>query len=363
MSIDASGNLYNSNIMNNSNKIMLGNSFDNNIIKRNITNNFNNNLNNNNESEIKEDLKDAILNKSNKNMISIIKKYIIIMIIFTFLIIIYSLYKIKRNSDFNKEAKIFYDDFRSVADRFSSLYFYFNNLKSLFIFNQYGFKWNASVNALETMNKEMEKFNKGYNEVLNHKMNSYKEVAKLFELLQYNKNDSSQYINKTLCDDIPQCQKYLDSNDNIFLSGIDSGYKTTFTYIYNIFMDYKKLNNKSDVQEIIDKITNYQFFELRRVRKAITSIYFYVQQKIYLSFEIDQLNFRNNYRSIISTLNIFSVVFFILIFLFVFVAVFFTIYNFNGPIKDSTYRINQSFYYIKKYDRSYSGKRDSTIYI
>ena len=38
MSIDASGNLYNSNIMNNSNKIMLGNSFDNNIIKRNNTN-------------------------------------------------------------------------------------------------------------------------------------------------------------------------------------------------------------------------------------------------------------------------------------------------------------------------------------
>ena len=285
------------------------------------------------------------------------------MIIFTFLIIVYSLYKIKSNSDFHKEAKIFYDDFRSVADRFSSLYFYFNNLKSLFIFNQYGFKWNVSVNALETMNKEVEKFNKGYNEVLNHKMSSYKEVAKLFELLQYNKNDSSQYINKTLCDGIPQCQNYLDSNDNIFLSGIDSGYKTTFTYIYNIFMDYKKLNNKSDVQEIIDKITNYQFFELRRVRKAITSIYFYVQQKIYLSFEIDQLNFRNNYRSIISTLNIFSVVFFILIFLFVFVAVFFTIYNFNGPIKDSTYRINQSFYYIKKYDRSSSRKRDSIIYI
>ena len=284
------------------------------------------------------------------------------MIIFTFLIIIYSLYKIKRNSDFNKEAKIFYDDFGSVTDRFSSLYFYFNNLKSLFIFNQYGYKWNFSVNTLETMNKEVEKFNKGYNEVLNHKMSSYKEVAKLFELLQYNKNDSSQYINKTLCWDFSPCQKYLDSDDNIFLSGIDSGYKTTFNYIYNIFMDYKKLNNKSDVQEIIDKITNYQFFELRRVRKAITSIYFYVQQKIYFSFGIDLGNFRNNYKSIISMLNIFSVVFFILIFLFVFVVVFFTVYNFSGPIKDSTYRINQSFYYIKKYDRSSSRNKENIIY-
>ena len=283
------------------------------------------------------------------------------MIIFTFLIIIYSLYKIKRNSDFNKEAKIFYDDFRSVADRFSSLYFYFNNLKSLFIFNEYGFKWNASANIMETMNKEVDKFNKGYNEVLNHKMGRYKEVAKLFDLLQYNKNDSSEYIKETLCEDIPNCQNYLDSNDNIFLSGIDSGYKTTFTYLNNIYMDYKKLNNKKDVQEIIDKITNSQLFEFKRVRKAFSNVYFYVQQKIYSSFEIDQMNFRNRFRRIISMLNIFSVVFFILIFLFVFVVVFFTVYNFSGPIKDSTYRINQSFYYIKKYERSSFRKRESMI--
>jgi hypothetical protein len=214
---------------------------------------------------------------------------------------------------------------------------------------------------METMNKEVEKFNKGYNEVLNHKMGCYKEVAKLFDLLQYNKNDSSQYIKETLCDGIPQCQKYLDSNDNIFLSGIDSGYKTTFAYINNIYMDYKKLNNKKDVQEIIDKITNSQLFEFRRIRKAFSNIYFYVQQKIYSSFEIDQMNFRNSYRSIISMLNIFSVVFFILIFLFVFVVVFFTVYNFSGPIKDSTYRINQSFYYIKKYERSSFRKRESMI--
>jgi hypothetical protein len=121
---DVSGNLYNSNIMNNSNKVMLGNSFENNIIKGNNTHNYNN-LNNNNESEIKEDLKDAILNKSNKKVISIIKKYIIIMIIFTFLIIVYSLYKIRSNSDFNNEAKIFLDDFQSITDRFHSLYFFF----------------------------------------------------------------------------------------------------------------------------------------------------------------------------------------------------------------------------------------------
>jgi len=355
--IDANENLYASNFMDNSNKIMLGNSHNNNIFKENHTNNnYINNLNNDNEPEIKEDIKDAILNKSSKNVISIIKKYIIIMIIFTFLITVYSLFKINRNSQFNKEASFFYEDFESINNKFSSLYFYFNNLKALFIFNEYGKKWNNSFHALETMNKDLEKLNKGYNDVLNHKMRSYKEVTKLFELLQYNKNDSSQYINKTLCSGVPQCQKYLESTDNIFLSGIDSGYKTTFTYIDNIYMDYKKLKDKKDVQEIVEKITNNQFFEFRRVRKAFSNIYFYVQQKIYSSFENDQLNFRNNYRSIISSLNIISVVFFILIFLFVFVVIFFTVYNFSGPIKDSTYRINQSFYYIKKYDRSHYRK-------
>ena len=87
------------------------------------------------------------------------------------------------------------------------------------------------------------------------------------------------------------------------------------------------------------------------MRKAFNYIFYYVQQMIYSSFENDQINFREKYRKNIHYLNVISALFSSLIFLFAFISVFITINNFINPIKDSTYRLNQSFYYIKKYNR------------
>ena len=48
----------------------------------------------------------------------------------------------------------------------------------------------------------------------------------------------------------------------------------------------------------------------------------------------------------------------ILIFLFVKVYVFISIGNYTKPIKDSTYRINCSFYFIKKYNINNNRKKE-----
>ena len=315
----------------------------------------------NNELEIIEDFQDAILNKSNKSLILEIKKYIIIILVFAVFIVIYTFYKMNCNSRFNSQSERFYIDFQSIADRYSILYYYFNTLKALFLFNENDDRWEKLILIMEDMSKYMEEVNNNYNYALINKLSSYKEVENLFTMLQYNKNDSSEYLKETLCKNISSCQEYLDSNDNIFKSGIDFGYKTCFTYMENIFMDYKKIKNKTNVTEIIKTITGPDFYELKRIRLAFSSILYYIQQKIYSSFEFDQLYFRISYKTNISILNILSLFLSILTLLFVYIVIFISVTNFGKPIKESTYRINQSFYHIKKYNRIISKKRDSII--
>ena len=315
----------------------------------------------NNELEIIEDFQDAILNKSNKSLILEIKKYIIIILVFAVFIVIYTFYKMNCNSRFNSQSERFYIDFQSIADRYSILYYYFNTLKALFLFNENDDRWEKLILIMEDMSKYMEEANNNYNYALINKLSSYKEVENLFTMLQYNKNDSSEYLKETLCKNISSCQEYLDSNDNIFKSGIDFGYKTCFTYMENIFMDYKKIKNKTNVTEIIKTITGPDFYELKRIRLAFSSILYYIQQKIYSSFEFDQLYFRISYKTNISILNILSLFLSILTLLFVYIVIFISVTNFGKPIKESTYRINQSFYHIKKYNRIISKKRDSII--
>jgi len=218
------------------------------------------------------------------------------------------------------------------------------------------------MNVMENMNNVLDESNSDYNDVLKHKMSSYNEVEKLLTILQYNKNDSSDIISEYFCENVSTCQNYLKSDDNLFNTGIDIGLKNCFSFMNNIVMDYKKLKNKTDVEEIISTITGPQFYEFRKLRKCFSNIFYYVQQKIYSCFEHDQFNFRKKYKQNIRLLNIISLLFSILIFLYVFIVIFITIRNFTKPIKDSTFRINHSFFYIKKYKYS-SVKKDCSSLI
>ena len=203
---------------------------------------------------------------------------------------------------------------------------------------------------MENYYKDINQLDKEYNEILKHRTASYKYVSQLLELLQYNKKDSSEYIKNIICSNLTSCQNYLKSEDNIFYSGIDYGFKTCFTFMNNIVLDYKTINNKTNVDEIIESITGPQLYEFKRLRKAFSNIFFYVQEMIYSSFEIDQNNFRKQYRRNMNILNILSFLFSILVSLFAFIFIFIGIRNFTKRIKDSTLRINLSFYYIKNYN-------------
>ena len=153
---------------------------------------------------------------------------------------------------------------------------------------------------MENMMDNFEKSNIDLNNVfLSDKMSCYNEVQKLFEILQYNKKDSVQYLNDNVCGNVTACKDYLKTEDNIFLSGVDNGYKTCFTYMNNIINDYKNIKNKKDVNEIMQVITCTNCLEFRRTRKTFSQLVYYVQQMIYSSFEHDYDSFRIKNNSII----------------------------------------------------------------
>ena len=116
------------------------------------------------------------------------------MIFLIILLIIIIVYKIYKNIRYNRQSNLFFHDFKIITTRYTHIYYYFIILKSLFILNEKDPRWKSFLNVMENMNNVFDQSNSEYEEVLNHKKSSYKEVSKLFNFFQYNKNDSSNYI-------------------------------------------------------------------------------------------------------------------------------------------------------------------------
>ena len=233
------------------------------------------------------------------------------------------------------------------------------------IFNYDEERWINMNQILENMNFDYEIINNNYNQLLTKKIDFYEDVEKLFDIFTYNRNNSIEFIQKHVCPNISNnsCYNYLKSNDSIFNSGIDFGYQICFSYMYNIFMDYQNLKNKTSIQEIKNTITDNKFYEFKRLRKSFSNVFYYLKQKIFDDFKTEALSFGHRYKNIVLVLNIVSLLISVLIFIFVVIFIFITVSDYSQPIKDSTYRINRSFLYIKNYSLTYLRKRDSSFYI
>ena len=301
------------------------------------------------ESDSKDNFIEAILDKSNKIIIYIIKIHTTIIIFFLLVIVGYSTYKIKNNTTYIEQYERFYSDFHIIEERYSLLYYYWNTMKTLIIFDYSDERWNKMKEIMEKMNSHYDTISNNYNNLLSKNMNFYNEVRKLFEIFSYNKKDCVEYLKNNVCMNISNCRNYIVTNDSIFNSGIDFGYKTCFSYINNIFMDYQSIKNKTNAQEIIDTITDNKFYEFKRMKQSTANVFYFLKEKIYKDFESEATLFGRRYKRDVLVLNFISLIISILILLFVNIFIFITVYNFSEPIKDSAYRINCSFYYIKNY--------------
>ena len=128
-------------------------------------------------------------------------------------------------------------------------------------------------------------------------------------------------------------------------------------------MDYQSLKNKTSIEEIKNTITDDKFYEFKRMRKSFTNVFYYLKLKIFTDFKTEAVSFGHRYKNIVLALNIISLIISILILLFVIIFIFITVTNYSQPIKDSTYRINHSFFYIKNFSLTKTRKRDSAYYI
>jgi len=325
---------------------------------------YNSSKKNDNEEEINKEetinFQEIVLNKSNKSMILIIKIFLIVISFFVLVIMAFNLFKLKTYLEFKSNYHIFFIDYSILTDRYAMLFYYFNTMKTLLIFPEDNRKTKLEE-EFENMNEYYANENNKYNNILQSNIGRYPQIQKFFILLQDNKNDPTETIKEEICSNILHCKMYLDSAYNIFTSGIDFAFRTGMTQISNYYNDYKEISNKLDFDLIKMNIINSPHFKFVYIAQSLNNIFLYVKQKIFLLFMIDENNFTNSYNNKMNLLNSISIIFSVLIFLFVVVYIFISISKFTGPIKDSTYRINCSLYYIKKYSLTINRKNGKNI--
>ena len=303
----------------------------------------------NEETKERDTYQDIILNKSNKILIFIIKIYSIILLFLILIIILYILYKIKRSIHFKNKFTEFFVDLPILTNRYTMLYYYFDIFRTLILF-PISEKREILENVMKQMEDYYEKENNKFLELSSLKKENYYESNILFNKLRDSKNNSSEKIKKEICLDNNSCINYLNSEYNIFDSGVDFTFQKCMTQISNILMDYKKIKNKTDIKEINSTLI-YLKFDV--IDLNLNNMFFYVQERLYEAIDNDKIRFIGENYQIAIILNIISIIFAIISFL-ILVFIFISTNNYIKPIQNSIYRINLSIYNIKEYSLSKS---------
>ena len=298
--------------------------------------------------EDNNNIKDIILNKSNKPNIFLIKIYMVLMILIIVIITIFSIYKIIYTISFNTKFNTFFSDFSVISNRYSILYNYFNVFRTILISPENKRK-ELLIDYMEKMKDYYEKQNTLFVNILSSNMDTYTEIINLFDLLTETKNNPVEKIKEIICTNHTACLAYLNSPKNIVGSGVDFAYKICINNIDNLYLNYKGLDDNKNITEIISTIINTQSLEFTNIGLSLNNMFFYVKEKIFDCFRTDVTNFNESFDYNISTLNIISIIVSILNFLFVIIIIFLTISNYSKPIKESSYRINCSFTFIRNY--------------
>ena len=247
-----------------------------------------------------------------------------------------------------KNLIIFFFDFDSITNRYSSLYYYFNILRTLLILPDDDRKI-ILENVLENMNANLDKQDKEFLYVVSKNMKPYKKTLKFLNILKLNKNNALDILKEKICEEDIPCLKYLESKPNIFESGFYLAYQTCIKSIENLFMIYKYIKNKTDINEINSTIINSQNSEFKIISLSLSNMVLYTKEKLFNFLDEDVYNFNDSYNKILKFLNILSIIFGIITFLFVIIIIFIHIAKYINSIKNSVFHISNSLYYIKNY--------------
>jgi hypothetical protein len=202
---------------------------------------------------------------------------------------------------------------------------------------------------MDNLNEVYEIENKKYIDILSSNIGDYKEINKLINVLKEINKDKFNEIKNTICNKIEFCENFMESNKNLLQLGIDFSFKAIINEIRNIYMDYKKIKNKEDIEEIKSSLFFSEKSPFINIGVSLNDFFGIVIKNIFVCFEKDEINLNNSYINMMNYLNFFSIIISILIFLFIVFFIFNYISQFSEPIKEATYRINCSFLHIKRY--------------
>ena len=203
---------------------------------------------------------------------------------------------------------------------------------------------------LDNIDTIVEEENNEYKNFLIFNSDKYTKTKSVLKNLTNTESGSSNIINETICSKEKECTNYLNSKYNIYDSGFYFSYKSSFSHVSNFYKDYLVINNKTNIEEIKSIIINGNNNMFNSISMSISNLIFFAKSKVHECFQDDQTNFLNRYNKILTTFNIISIIFSIFVILFINIFIFINLSRFSVPIKSSTYRINKTFYFIKKYN-------------
>jgi hypothetical protein len=275
-------------------------------------------------------------------------------------IVVFIIYKIKFSLDCYTKFKNFFSDFSIITNRYAILYYYFNAIRTLLIYPDDERK-KIYEKVMEGLQDYYQAENTKFLRVLSSDMKTYSNILDLFNLLMQSKEGLKQEYKEKVCGTITGCNTYIDSEINIFTSGIDFGFKSCLKEVSDIYLDYQQLKNKTDLEELNTTIINSENSQFVVIGVGLGSCIMYVINKIFELFKIDVANFNETFIYQIGLLNIISIVFSVLTSLFVLIFILISITNYIQPIKEATYRINCSFFYIKKFSLAYNSNIEKSL--
>ena len=332
----------------------------NNANNKHISSRINNkkNLVNANQIEIQKKIKkeDNLKNEEEmkieiflKKLVNIILKKIkislFILNVLFFFGIIYVSVKIIFSLNFIKEIKEIFEDFGVLSYRYSSMYYYFNSLRTLLVFPGFG---NETI--FETINENMSDRLKRMNVVLDFKLNKYPSVGNYYWITGTNMKKprpSPSYINITCYED-QFCRKIINHTKYEVLSeGLKMAVTSMYQQIINIYNDYKK--EKENIKEIKlssyikEKFINSQY-EIIDIN--LNYVFICIEYRIYEAFMTDLTSLINKYKSIIEILNICEIIYIFIVEFVVLIFIVFILKRKTKIIKDITFRNNKSFNFM-----------------
>ncbi len=202
---------------------------------------------------------------------------------------------------------------------------------------------------MENMTKYYENENKKFERIFLNQIEEYNEINKIMDIVKNGKEGIKDIIKENICLDSSICLDYINSTFYIFDSGIDFTFQSCIVQINNLYMEYKNIENKTDINIINSTIINGPNAHFLYIQLSLNHLFYFLKEKIFSSFKLDEINIRKKYNKIILVLNNISIIFSLISFLFINIFIFISLYKFSKPIKESTYRINLSLLNIKNY--------------